>query len=356
MSESATRTILQFTPDGAAGGGTTVVLGLVEGMLAKGWRVVLLTETGSYCAEQGAALGAEVRTAQFMAGRTDPGLAHAVSDAVAQTSPDVVHLHGTRAAYFGRDLVHPKVACTIHGYHFLRRPLPFRLLGWLGARRSFGAIRDLVFVSDYDRRTGQRLRLIPPGARTHVIHNGVSLPPMPELPKKVRQIAFPHRLTLPKDPLMALAVLAQLKDEGYSMVCAGSGELEDVAKARASELGLPVTFAGGMSRGETLRLIQESEVMLMTSLWEGFPMTPLEAMALGTPVVASSVCGIPEMVDSGRDGLLAVAHSAEAYANAIRQLHDTELRDKIIQAGQAKVREKFTWDHTFQKHLELYKS
>jgi glycosyltransferase involved in cell wall biosynthesis len=179
---------------------------------------------------------------------------------------------------------------------------------------------------------------------------------MADVPKKPRQIAFPHRLTLPKDPLMALNVLGLLKDEGYSMVCAGSGELEDAAKARASELGLSVTFAGGMSRDETLKLIQESEVMLMTSLWEGFPMTPLEAMALGTPVVASSVCGIPEMVDSGRDGLLAGTHSADAFAAAIRQLNNVELRDKIIQAGRAKVRETFTWEHTFQKHLELYKS
>lgn len=354
MSTSPPKTLLLFSPDGAAGGGTTVALGLAEGMRGQGWRVVMLTETGSYCAKHGEVLGAEVRTAPFMGARTDPSLAAAVSRVVEETSPDVVHLHGTRAAFFGRGLHHPKVLCTIHGYHFLRRPLPFRFLGWLGARQSFGSIRDLIFVSDYDRRTGQRLRLIPPAARSHVIHNGVSLPPMPEAPRKHKQIAFPHRLALPKDPLMALSTLDLLKGEGYSMVCAGSGELEATAKEEAHRRNLPVTFAGGMSRESTLRLIQESDVMLMTSLWEGFPMTPLEAMALGTPVVASSVCGIPEMIESGVHGLLAHEHSAKAYASAIQQLEDPNLRDNLTAAAMARVREQFTWEHTFQQHLSLY--
>lgn len=356
MSHTSAKTILQFTPDGAAGGGTTVVLGLVEGLIREGWRVVLLTEESSTCAYKGAELGAEVRTAGFMGKRTDPGHVAAVEGVVAETRPDVIHLHGTRAAYFGRTLKHDKVACTIHGYHFLRKALPGRVAGWLGARASFGAISDLIFVSDYDRRTGERARLVPPKARVHVIHNGVSLPSVPNSPKKPRQIAFPHRMTHPKDPLMALATLAQLKDEGYTMVCAGSGELDGQVHEEARRLALPVRFAGGMSHLETLHLIQESEVMLMTSLWEGFPMTPLEAMAFGTPVVASAVCGIPEMIRNGVDGLLAEPHTPEAYANAIRKLQDHKLVENITSAARDTVRDRFHWNHTFQQHLKVYTS
>lgn len=345
------KSILQFTPDGAAGGGTTVVLSLIEALIAEGWRVSLLTETGSYAATQGAALGANVLTAPFMGSRTDPSLSDSVGKAVLSEKPDVVHLHGTRAAFFGRKLSHPAVLCTIHGYHFLRKSFPKRLAGLMGARSSFGAIRDLIFVSDYDRKSGVSNRLIPPGAKAHVIHNGIALPPVQLGSRDIRKISFPHRLTLPKDPLMAAATLAKLPD--YSMECAGTGELEGDVRA----LSMPnLVLRGGLSREDTLQLIGESGVMLMTSLWEGLPMTPLEAMALGTPVVAPAVSGIPEIFDDGVDGLLVHRHSADDYALAIRKLEDPLLRQRMVEAAKEKVARQFTFERCFAKHLELYQA
>jgi glycosyltransferase involved in cell wall biosynthesis len=346
--------ILQFAPDGAAGGGTTVVLNLVEGLINEGWQVSVLTQAGSYCALKAAEIGANVRTAPFMGSRTDPSLTRAVNDADEAGTPDIIHLHGTRAAYFGRKLARPGVVCTIHGYHFLRKSFPQRVAGLMGARSSFGSIQDLIFVSDYDRRSGVEAKLIPPGARIHVIHNGVDLSPR-AVERVEKQVAFPHRLTHPKDPITALGAMSLLAREGYSMVCAGSGELEDEVKARARELGLlSVTFRGGLSRDETLNLIASSGVMLMTSLWEGFPMTPLEAMALGTPVVAPAVCGIPEMIEDGDDGLLVQEHRPETYATAIRRLQDPELRKSIVEKARAKIAAKFTWERTLRKHLDIY--
>jgi len=349
------KSILQFTADGAAGGGTTLVLSLVESLLGSGWKVTLLTESNSYAEERGRALGADVITAPFMGSRTDPSLVEAVNGAVAKVQPDIVHLHGTRAAYFGRKLQHPAVAATVHGYHFLRKSWFGRMAGLYGARQSFGAIRDLIFVADYDRRVGEQLKLIPPGARAHVIHNGIELPVVAPVERDPQLIAFPHRLSPQKDPATALYTLSLLPK--YSMEVAGKGELDEVVREikRLNKLE-NLTLRGGLSREETLDLMARAGCVLMTSKWEGLPIVILEAMALGTPVVAPAICGIPEIITDGEDGILVESHAALAYAAGIRRLADEELRAKIVANAQERVREHFTWQTCFARHLEVYES
>ena len=95
--------------------------------------------------------------------------------------------------------------------------------------------------------------------------------------------------------------------------------------------------------------------MLMTSLWEGLPLAPLEAMAAGVPVVAPGVSGIPEIVDSGRNGFLC-EHSAEAYASALRRLEaEPGLVEGFISQGRTTIQEKFSWETCLSRHVELYR-
>lgn len=345
--------ILQFTTDGAAGGGTTVVLDLTRELIARGHRVSVLTETDSYCAKQAAALGASVYEEEFMEKGLiiDKGLR--IRLVVKEHEPDAIHLHGTRAALFARSLAHPRVICTIHGYHFVRKSLAKRLLIWAGLKGAFKGVSDLVFLTNYDKEIGQKWGLIPSTAKTHIIPNGIQLEPI-DVPKVAKQIAFPHRLTHPKNPLLALSAFAELQAQGYTLVCAGSGELDDACKAFAKEKGLNVRFAGGMAREETLRLVAESELMLMTSLWEGLPMTILESMVLGTPVVATAVAGIPEIVEDGVNGILIREQTPAEVAKAVRRLEDAALREKIVANAKETIAAGYTWDKTFERYLALY--
>lgn len=343
--------ILQFTPDGALGGGTTVVLDLTRDLVGAGHQVTVVTETDSPCAKESARLGASVVEGPFMTSRTSAALRSLVLHAVQAARPDAVHLHGTRAAFLARSVTHPRVIWTIHGYHFTRKPLAHRLLGWLGLKASLGGISDFVFLTEYDRQVGQKWGLVPALARAHIIPNGVQLEPI-IVPKVPRQIAFPHRLTHPKNPLLALASLAELS--GYSMVCAGAGEMEEVCRSYAQKRGLAVRFAGGMSRVDTLRLVAESELMLMTSLWEGLPMTILEAMALGTPVVATAVAGVPEVLRDGVNGILVGDQTPEAVSAAIKRLESGDVREQIILNAKRTIDERYTWKSTFERYLWLY--
>ena len=70
-----------------------------------------------------------------------------------------------------------------------------------------------------------------------------------------------------------------------------------------------------------LALFRAADASLLTSSWENFPHTVVEALAVGTPVIATAVGGVPELVRDGENGLLVPAGDADALAGAIRRLH-----------------------------------
>lgn len=339
--------------DGSAGGGATVVLGLVKGMLERGLPVGLLTDNGSYCAEQGKLLGAETATGSFMHSRTDPAILARVAEAA--KGYDVIHLHGGRAAFFGRNLRGIAKIYTVHGYHFLRKDPIRRFMGMLGERKAVPSIQSIVFVCDYDRQAGLANGLIPRSAKSRVIYNGVSFGEMPSPSATPKQIAYIHRLVEQKHPEMAVETMRLLAPEGYRMIMAGGGYLEPEVRALIANYNLEkaIEVRGEVSRPEALAILASSETMLMTSRWEGLPLAPLEAMAMGVPVVAPSVSGIPEIIDSGVDGHLVHDHNAESYAIAVREASNH--REAFIAAGKQKVAERFSWDHCLESYLEAYR-
>lgn len=97
--------------------------------------------------------------------------------------------------------------------------------------------------------------------------------------------------------------------------------LEAIALKRSGEW---LTFMGGLSREDTLREILSADILVAPSYFEGFPNVILEAMACGTPIVASCVGAIPEMLDNGNCGVLIEPRSAEAVYEAVTGLLNNE--------------------------------
>ena len=84
----------------------------------------------------------------------------------------------------------------------------------------------------------------------------------------------------------------------------GDGPLMGALRERAAALGLAdrVELAGSLPRPAALERLAALDVLLVPSLWEGMPLAPLEAMAIGVPVIASRVGGLPEIIADGADG------------------------------------------------------
>ena len=209
------------------------------------------------------------------------------------------------------------------------------------------ALRRAVHVfcpSEYLRRIALGWGVDP--ARVSVLPNPAPalpvLPPRDELRRALEldgpTLAFAGRLTSQKALDVALVAVAAVP--GIALVLLGDGPERPGLERLAAELGLDgrVRFLGGGSRDDVLRLFRAADASLLSSAWENFPHTVVEALAVGTPVVATSVGGVGEVVRDGENGLLVPPGDADELAAAIRRLFAEEgLRERLAAAAAASV-------------------
>lgn len=151
-------------------------------------------------------------------------------------------------------------------------------------------------------------------------------------------LATAGRLTRQKALGDALAALARV--DGVRLVVAGDGPERTELERKARELGLSerVRFLGPLPREDVLKVFRSADAALLTSAWENLPHTVLEALAVGTPVVATAVGGVPEVVRDGENGLLVAPGDLDGLAEAIRRVSaDEPLRRGLAAAAAGSV-------------------
>ena len=147
-------------------------------------------------------------------------------------------------------------------------------------------------------------------------------------------LVFAGRLGPQKALGVALQALADVPDA--SLAVAGDGPQRAALEGRARELGLDgrVSFLGSVPREQVLRLFHAADASLLPSAWENFPHTVVEALAVGCPVIATAVGGVPEVVRDGENGLLVPPGDPGALAAAIaRFFADDALRARLRDAA-----------------------
>jgi glycosyltransferase involved in cell wall biosynthesis len=174
-----------------------------------------------------------------------------------------------------------------------------------------------------------------PAERTSTIHNGIDcaeFQPRPEqrnaararwgLPPDAFVVAGIGRLTHQKNFALFLEVAAAVRTRhpGAHFVIAGTGEDETALRAQAAALGLneQVHFLGYV--GEMAALYPAADVLLLTSRYEGLPITVLEAMATGTPIIAPKLDGIAEVLKDGVEAALPPVGEARAFIDRVCEL------------------------------------
>ncbi len=143
---------------------------------------------------------------------------------------------------------------------------------------------------------------------------------------------------------------------GARLVLVGRGPLASLVEQfqRNSPVGGRVVLAG--FQRDIPRIMRSIDVLVLPSLWEGFGIVLIEAMAAGKPVVASDVSSIPEIVVADRTGLLVPPNDVEALARALeRVLGDCALAARLGAAGRVRVRELFTLDRMVDRWERLVK-
>jgi glycosyltransferase involved in cell wall biosynthesis len=157
-------------------------------------------------------------------------------------------------------------------------------------------------------------------------------------------LAFAGRLTAQKSLELALAAVDAV--DGVSLVIAGEGD----ERGRLEELAGPrVRFIGAQPRERVLELFRAADASILSSSWENFPHTVVEALAAGTPVIATDVGGVAEVVHDGENGLLVLPGDGAALADAVRRFFsDAELRARL-QANAAESVRAYDRDSIFSR-------
>ncbi|MEV6052159.1 glycosyltransferase family 4 protein [Streptomyces sp. NPDC052107] len=201
--------------------------------------------------------------------------------------------------------------------------------------------------------------------RVHVVHIGADtdlFAPNPTVPEVPGRIVTTSSADVPLKGLVFLVeALAKVRTEhpAAHLVVVGKRPEEGPVAAAIERYGLEgaVEFVKGISDAELVDLIRSAEVACVPSLYEGFSLPAAEAMATGTPLVATTGGAIPEV--AGRDGETCLAvppGDAGALAAGLgRLLGDRELRVRLGRAGRERVLRKFTWARAAQGTVAHYR-
>ena len=151
-----------------------------------------------------------------------------------------------------------------------------------------------------------------------------------------------------------LALLEALKGLPYRIDFIGSGPLSTQLQEAARSNGIKANFLGNIPNHELPEILNQHELFVLPSLWEGMPKTLLEAMACGLPVVGTNVSGIKEVIKDGENGLLCDTDSNSIRQAIIRLMEDEKLRERLGENARKTIEQEFSLEKLIHKELELY--
>jgi glycosyltransferase involved in cell wall biosynthesis len=272
-----------------------------------------------------------------------------------------VHCHSSKAGLLGRLAAHsagvPSVF-TVHGWAFEDGISWFqRTVGRFAEGFAAKVCRNMhiITVAEADRDLAIERGVID-AERMTVIHNGIdddqrqADPTFPGTATVVMVARFSDQ----KDHETLFNALAGVA-EPFNMLLVGHGPLFENTKKLAKELGVAsqVEFLG--NRRDVPDILAGAQVFVLSSNWEGFPISILEAMRAGLPVIASDVGGVSEAVVDGVTGLVCPPRDPEALGNAIQQLlSDPLLRQSMGEAGRKRFVDHFGREQMLRKTAQVY--
>jgi glycosyltransferase involved in cell wall biosynthesis len=283
--------------------------------------------------------------------------------ALAEVRPDLVAAHSSKAGLLGRVAgrsLRIPVVFTVHGWAFTPGVPPSRAAVYRRLERMAGPFASrLITVSEFDRELALDAK-IATADRVVTVHNG-----MPDVPASLRaepgrtppKLVMVARFEPQKDHATLIRALGGLREMAWSLDLIGEGPGMQAIRTLAEQLGIAerIRFLG--HRMDVHRLLAEAQVAVLITNWEGLPLSILEAMRAGLPVLASDVGGIAETIRDGQTGYLVTRGAVEQVRERLgRLLGDPALRRSFGAAGRAFYERQFTLEHCVSRTLAVYES
>jgi glycosyltransferase involved in cell wall biosynthesis len=258
----------------------------------------------------------------------------------------------------------PELPIVVYRRGEIKRILPYCAAAW---RRADGVLGVSESCLDYLRSTHYghgKFRTLYDGVDVDDVRRAAASTPRPlpgRSPDALRVVLPAHLRDGLKGHETAVRAVARLIATGGAvqlLLCGSvppgsSPTFAENLHRLAQELGVDrdVHFLG--YREDVAAVMAAADVVLLPSWTEGLPRSLMEAMALGKPVVATPVGGIPELVRQGIDGLLVSPGDVNGLVSALRELRGPETRVRMGRAGQERVRERFTTTNQATGFLEF---
>lgn len=273
--------------------------------------------------------------------------------------PAIVHANSSKAGILGRLAAWiarvPVRVFTVHGWAFAQYHGVASRTYLVLDRLVRPLTTSFICVSERTRAAGIEARTCV-AERTTVIPNAVDVASTPAaaLDGRPPRVISVGRMKEPKDFVALVHALARIRSP-YRAVFVGDGPDRPLVEAAIATAGVGDRIELLGERDDVAAQLAGSDTFVLSSRSEGMPMSVLEAMAAGLPVVASAVGGVPELVADGETGLLVPPDDCDALADALdRVLADASTRRAYGEAGRRRARAGFDVGGFRDAHLAVY--
>ena len=334
------------------GGVSTVVRGYMDGGLLQRFdaRYVATHRDGSHLVKFFAAVKAYLKVSVLLLTMKSP----------------LLHIHLSSRASFWRKfgicllamLTRRPYLLHVHGSEFMKF---YRQESGPRAQRLVRfAFRHAVLVLALSNEWRANILEICPGARVEVLPNAVPLPPAREGAGSATEIVFLGRLGERKGTFDLVRAFAKVFQDfpHASLTCAGDGVIDEIVQlTRQLHVDDRVRCPGWLNAEQAHKLLSTAGIFVLPSYAEGLPMSLLEAMSWGLPVVSSPVGGIPQVVRHQENGLLVEPGDVDNLAASLASLlGDKDQRSRLGEAARETIENHFSLQAAIEKLSGIYAS
>ena len=276
--------------------------------------------------------------------------------------PDVIATHSSKAGVIGRivgRLLQIPTIFTAHSWSFTEGVSYKKKLFYQRMERSIQPFTTkIITVSEYDRELAL-MKKVAPAHKLLTIHNGIDPIERNKTTEKICMeqpvIVMVARFEVPKRQDVLLKTLAELTDIPWHLQLIGDGSLRPALEyfVEQNRLSNRVTFLGNQL--DVHSYLEKGHLFVLLSDWEGLPISIIEAMRVGLPIIATNVGGVKELIIDRDNGFLVERENNELLKKRLHQLlMDAPLRGEMGTASEQRYLQYFTFIPMYQKTLMVY--
>lgn len=274
-----------------------------------------------------------------------------VKKIIKKVNPDVIHLHSSKAGFIGRFVANGKkvkVLYNPHGFSFLMQDSSKvkRLIYWL--LEKLGALRNCTIVGCSNGEYEEALKL---SKNSVCINNAINIDKLDEETKNFKnkkndfqnlKICTSGRIGYQKNPELFNKIAQDFPNIQFTWI--GDGELKDKLTSKN------ITITGWKKREEVLKIVNENDIFILTSLWEGLPISLLEAMYLKKVCIVTNCIGNRDVIKDKENGFII---KDDNHKIIIENLNE-EICEKVSNKARNDVLNKFNIQRMAEEYKDIY--